>query len=223
MTAAAELAVSSRFVAAADPQAIESAQDMWAIVGDPLPRVLEKESASLNERSRGFVAASPFFVLATTGADGSCDASPKGGPAGFVKVLDEARLLIPEFSGNRRFDGLQNLLERPNVGLLFMVPGITETLRVNGVARVTREPELLAACAVDGRTPWFALDVAVKQAFNHCSKAFLRAGLWQPESWPDPNRVPSPSRTTAERAIEEGRSEVDVRQETERAYEPELY
>src|SRR5205085_12427172 len=118
-------------------------------------------------------------------------------------------------SGNRRVAGVQNIRRKRGVGLFLMVPGITETRRVNGRARVTREPELLAACAVDGREPWFALDVAVEQVFNHCSKAFLRARLWEPAAWPDANEVPSPSRTTEERAAAEGRSEVDVRREIE--------
>ena len=98
---------------------------------------------ALDERARDFIAASPFLVMATTGADGSCDAGPKGGPAGFVRVLTDTRLLVPEFPGNRRFDGVQNLVTRPGIGLLFVVPGISETLRVNGFARLTRDPELL--------------------------------------------------------------------------------
>ena len=113
--------------------------------------------------------------MATTGADGSCDAGPKGGPPGFVRVLSDTRLLIPEFPGNRRFDGVQNLVERPGIGLLFVVPGISETLRVNGFARLTRDPELLESCAVDGRLPWFVADVEVRQVFSHCGKAFVRS------------------------------------------------
>jgi PPOX class probable FMN-dependent enzyme len=191
--------------------------------GEPTASAVDKESDALDERTRGFIEAASFLVLATAGADGSCDASPKGGPPGFVKVLDERRVLLPEFSGNRRFDGLQNLRGQPHVGLLFMIPGITETLRVNGVARLTRDPALLELVAVDRRPPWFALDVAIEQVFHHCSKAFLRSGLWDPERWPDPETVPSPSRTIARRAREQSRSEVEVRREVEREYEPGLY
>src|SRR6185312_7240385 len=102
----------------------------------------------LDERSIAFVESAPFLVMATAGPDGSTDASPKGGPAGFVRVFDERRVVVPEFPGNRRFDGLQNLVDRPGIGLLFIVPGITETLRVNGHATLTREPELLERSAV---------------------------------------------------------------------------
>jgi uncharacterized protein len=202
---------------------IRDVAELRAIVGEPIPRVIQKELPSLDERSRAFIEAAPFLVMATTGPDGSCDASPKGGPPGFVKVIDERRLAVPEFPGNRRFDGLQNLVERPGIGLLFAVPGITETLRVNGTARLTRDPALLELAAVDGKQPWFVADVSVQQVFSHCSKAFLRSHLWQPELWPDPDSVRSPSRTIAERAQAEVRPERDIRRDVEREYEPGLY
>jgi uncharacterized protein len=200
-----------------------STEELRALVGEPAQRVIVKESPTLDERAVGFIGSSPFLVLATAGADGSCDTSPKGGPAGFVQVVDERRLLVPEFPGNRRFDGLQNLDERAGIGLLFVVPGITETLRVNGVATVSRDETLLERCAVDGKAPWFVLDVEVRQVFGHCGKAFLRSHLWEPERWPDPASVPSPSRTISERAATEGRTEADVRSEVEQDYRPELY
>jgi uncharacterized protein len=207
----------------ADPHAISSPDQLWELVGQPNERVITKELPALDDRARAFIAASPFLVMATTGADGSSDASPKGGPAGFVRVLDPTRLLVPEFPGNRRFDGVQNLVERPGIGLLFVVPGISETLRVNGFARLTRDPGLLDACSVDGRQPWFAADVDVRQAFSHCAKAFLRSELWKPESWPDGDAVASPSRTIAEKAEHERRRESEVRREVEAEYRPELY
>jgi predicted pyridoxine 5'-phosphate oxidase superfamily flavin-nucleotide-binding protein len=132
-------------------------------------------------------------------------------------------LLVPEFPGNRRLDGVQNLVERPGVGLLFIVPGITETLRVNGSGRLTRDPELCALCATDGKPPWFVIDVEVRQVFSHCSKAFLRSGLWNPVGWADPAEVVSPSKTIAARASEEGRTEDDVRREVDESYRPGLY
>ena len=185
--------------------------------------MIRKELPELDERATTFIATSPFLVMATTGADGSADASPKGGPAGFVRVLEPTRLLVPEFPGNRRFDGVQNLVERPGIGLLFVVPGISETLRVNGLARLTRDPELLDACAVDGRRPWFAADVEVRQVFSHCAKAFLRSDLWKPESWPDGDAVVSPSRSIGEAAAAGRRRESEVRREVEAGYRPELY
>ena len=206
-----------------DLHSIESVDELRAIVGEPAGRTIAKEVPTLDERAVAFIASAPFLVLATAAADGTCDASPKGGPAGFVKVVDEQRLLLPDFPGNKRFDGLQNLVERPGIALLFVVPGITETLRVNGTAHLTRDPELLELCAVDGKTPWFVADIAVEQVFSHCSKAFLRGGLWKPDSWPDPVTVMSPSRTIAERAAEERRPEPEIRVEVDRSYEPGLY
>jgi PPOX class probable FMN-dependent enzyme len=210
-------------VSASDPHEIASTQELRELFGEPLPRVVAKEMPALDDRAREFIAASPFLVMATTGEDGSCDSGPKGGPAGFVRVQADTRLLVPEFPGNRRFDGVQNLVHRPGIGLLFVVPGISETLRVNGFARLTREPGLLEACAVDGRTPWFVADVEVRQVFSHCGKAFLRSHLWQPESWPVPDTIRSPSRTIAGRAEEDGRSESAVRREVEEEYRPGLY
>jgi uncharacterized protein len=202
---------------------ISSAEQLWALVGEPHERVIAKELPELDQKSRAFISASPFLVMATTGVDGTCDAGPKGGPAGFVRVVDETRLLIPEFPGNRRFDGVQNLVERHGIGLLFVVPGISETLRVNGFARLTREPALLAACAVDGKEPWFVTDMEVRQVFSHCGKAFLRSELWKPDSWPEADEVVSPSRSIARAAAESRRPESEVRREAEEQYRPELY
>jgi uncharacterized protein len=202
---------------------ISSAEQLWALVGEPHERAIVKELPELDEKSQAFISASPFLVMATTGADGTCDAGPKGGPPGFVRIVSDTRLLIPEFPGNRRFDSVQNLVERDGIGLLFVVPGISETLRVNGFARLTREPELVEACAVDGKEPWFVADVEVRQVFSHCGKAFLRSELWKPESWPDADEVVSPSRSIAQAAAESRRRESEVRREVEQQYRPELY
>ena len=202
---------------------ISSIAQLRELFGEPLPRVVTKEMSQLDDQTTAFIAAAPFLVMATTGADGSCDAGPKGGPPGFVRVLTDTRVLIPEFPGNRRFDGVQNLVTRPGIGLLFVVPGISETLRVNGTARLTRDPDLLEACAVDGRKPWFVADVEVRQVFSHCGKAFLRSNLWKPESWPDPDEIRSPSRSIAELAADERRRESEVRREVEDAFRPGLY
>jgi PPOX class probable FMN-dependent enzyme len=171
---------------------------------------------------KGRAASPPPHSCASSSANRcpACDAGPKGGPPGFVRVLSDTRLLIPEFPGNRRFDGVQNLVTRPGIGLLFVVPGISETLRVNGFARLTREPELLEACAVDDRLPWFVADVEVRQVFSHCGKAFIRSNLWNHEQWPDSDAVRSPSKSIAGSAADERRRESDVRREVEASYEP---
>jgi PPOX class probable FMN-dependent enzyme len=206
-----------------DPHAITSPEELWALVGTPIEKVIAKEHPELDERSRAFISSAPFLVLATYGADGSADVSPKGGPPGFVVVRSDTRLAIPEFPGNKRIDGLHNLVERSGVAILFVVPGITETLRVNGDATVTRDPDLLDATAVDGKRPWFVVDVEIRQVFSHCSKAFMRSHLWQPDTWPDPDEVTSPSTSISERAAEQGRPESAVRREIEDEYRPRLY
>jgi PPOX class probable FMN-dependent enzyme len=207
----------------AERHTISSAAQLRELFGEPLPRVVAKEMPELDEQTRAFIAVAPFLVMATTGEDGSCDAGPKGGPPGFVEVLSDSRLLIPEFPGNRRFDGVQNLVERPGIGLLFVVPGISETLRVNGTGRLTRDPDLLEQCAVDGRKPWFVTDVEIRQVFSHCGKAFLRSELWKAETWPDPDAVRSPSKSIAGAAAEKRRRESQVRSEVEAGYRPGLY
>jgi uncharacterized protein len=146
---------------------------------------LRKQIDHLDEHCRDFIARAPFFLLATASAAGDCDASPRGGPPGFVRVLDEQRLLVPEFPGNRRADSHRNLLENPRAAMLFTIPGLRETLRVAGRACITRDEALLADLAVDGRAPKLGIGLEVDEAFIHCAKAFIRSGLWQPDTWPE--------------------------------------
>ena len=129
-------------------------------------------------------------MLATSGADGTCDVSPKGDPPGFVHVLDASTLAVPERPGNRRVDGYRNVLSNPHVGLIFVVPGRKDTLRVNGRARLVRDGDYFDAMAVRGKRPILAMEVTVEEVFYHCSKAFLRSNLWEPENW-QPDELPS--------------------------------
>jgi uncharacterized protein len=163
-----------------------------ALLGEPSELVRSKVSDRLNDLTRQFVERSPFLCLATSAADGTCDVSPRGDPAGFVRVLDERTLLLPDRPGNRLADSLRNVLENPNVGLLFIVPGVTDTLRVNGRASIVTDPGLLEPCAVEGKVPKLGLRIEVDQVFTHCSKAFLRAGLWDPERYVAREALPSP-------------------------------
>jgi PPOX class probable FMN-dependent enzyme len=158
---------------------------------EPAERSVLKEHDNLDEHCRDFIARSPFVLLSTANAGGECDVSPKGGPPGFVGVLDERRLLIPDATGNRRLDSLQNVLENPRVGLLFLIPGLGETLRVNGRVELTRDPALLEGLATGGRPPKLALVVAVEQAYLHCAKCILRSQLWDSETWQDKGDLPS--------------------------------
>ena len=161
------------------------------LVGTPVSRSLLKEQRTIDGHFRAFIARSPFLLLATSGADGTCDVSPKGDAPGFVRVLDDHRLVIPERNGNKRLDGMKNILANPHVGVIFMVPGRDETLRVNGRACITRDPALLESMAVQDVTPKLAIGVEVEQAFFHCVKSFRRAGLWAPETWPSADALPS--------------------------------
>jgi uncharacterized protein len=166
-------------------------QQLRDLVGVPSDRAKQKERPALDVHSRAFIARSPFLLMATSGADGRCDISPKGDPPGFVLVLDDRRLVIPERPGNKRLDGMINLLANPHVGLIFLVPGRQETLRVNGRAWITADPDLRARMAVHGRTPLLAIGVEVEQCFLHCPKAFIRSQLWKHDEWPSADALPS--------------------------------
>lgn len=160
------------------------------IYGEANPRAAAKQIDHLDGHCRAFIAASPFLMIASS--DGTLlDVSPKGDRPGFVRLEDARHLLIPDWPGNSRIDGLRNILRHPRVGLIFLIPAVRETLRVNGRATIHDEPELLDACARDGRRPLTVLRVTAEEVFLHCAKAFLRSGLWQPETWPATRPVPS--------------------------------
>ena len=170
---------------------ISSEHELRALMGEPASRSIDKETTYLTDECIRFIQKSPFMLLATSGKDGRCDVAPKGDPAGFVRVLDEKHLVIPDRPGNKRFDGLRNIMENPHIGLIFLVPGRQETLRVNGRASITQDQELLDSMQVQGKRPWFALGVEVEECFLHCAKALVRSQLWQTESWPDLSTVPT--------------------------------
>jgi len=172
---------------------VTTEEQLRAVIGAPVPRVAEKVRPRLDPIHRDWIAAARFVALATSDASGRCDVSPKGDPAGFVHVLDDQTLVVPERPGNRRVDGYVNVLANPHVGLLFLIPGRTDTLRVNGAARVVSDAPWFDDLVVKGHRPVLALEVAVEEVFFHCSKAFMRSALWRPESW-EPDAVPSRAR-----------------------------
>ncbi|WP_324198594.1 pyridoxamine 5'-phosphate oxidase family protein [Nocardia brasiliensis] len=159
--------------------------DLRRLLGEVTPLAANKERAALHPRDRDWIAATPFLVMSTSDAEGNCDASPKGDPAGFVKVLDDRTIAIPERPGNRRADGYLNILANPHVGLLFIIPGRPQTLRINGHARLVRDAPYFDDMVVRGHRPILAVEVTIEQIYFHCAKAFLRSHLWQPEQWPD--------------------------------------
>jgi uncharacterized protein len=178
---------------------VADAAQLRELVGTPTQRVAEKVRTSLHDIDRAWLAASPFCLIATSAADGSCDVSPKGDPPGFAHVLDDHTVAIPDRPGNRRVDGFQNVLENPQVGLIFLVPGRNDTLRINGGAQLVSDAPFFDEMVVKGHRPQLALVVHVDEVFSHCSKAFMRSALWDPASW-TPDAVPS--RATIARALE---------------------
>ena len=150
-----------------------------------------KVTDQLNEVARKFIATAPFVIVATKSAQGLIDVSPKGDYAGFVEVYDDKTLIIPDRLGNHRVDGFQNIIEDPNVAILFIVPGHGDTLRIAGKARIVKDREISKRHAIKGREPLLALVVDVEEAFLHCSKSFIRSRLWYPESWPERKTAPT--------------------------------
>jgi uncharacterized protein len=175
----------------ADQTVITSVDELRAVYRPPSRPAVAKQIDHLDGNCRAFIAHSPFVTVATADADGRCDVSPKGGPPGFVRVLDDHQLAVPDLSGNNRLDSLENLVANAGIGLLFLVPGFGETLRVNGRATISTDPDVLAACAVGDVTPRVAVVVTVEEAYVHCAKALRRSGLWEPERWPDLAALPS--------------------------------
>jgi uncharacterized protein len=165
--------------------------ELRALVGEPAALTKSKVAPRLNAMTQQFIERSPFLCLATSAPDGSCDVSPRGDPRGFVRILDEQTLLLPERPGNKLADSLRNLLGNPNVGLLFLIPGVTDSFRVNGRATLTTDSALLAPCSVEGKVPKLGILVDIDEAYTQCSKALLRSELWNPERFIDRALLPT--------------------------------
>jgi hypothetical protein len=177
---------------------VEDLEELREIYGPPNDRSVKKQLSRFDKHCRAFIARSPFLVIASSDPSGRCDASPKGDAPGFVQVLDDERLLIPDRLGNNRVDTIGNLLERPGVGLIFFVPGLSETLRVNGRARITTDPALLEPLAVTGKVPRSGVMVAAEEIYFHCGKALIRSDLWNPEKQLRKSEFPSLGRILAD-------------------------
>jgi PPOX class probable FMN-dependent enzyme len=172
-------------------RAIEDENELRGVIGSPTALVAGKIADRLNRLTRQFVERSPFVCVATGRPDGGLDVSPRGDPAGFVRILDERTLLIPDRPGNRIADTLTNLLADPRIALLFLIPGVGDSFRVNGRAVVTDDAELLAGSEVDGKAPRLGILVTVEEAYTQCSKALIRSDLWNPERHIDRSELPS--------------------------------
>jgi uncharacterized protein len=197
-----------------DPHAITSVEALRAHYGAPTTLARDKVLAQLDSHCLRFIAASPYLVLASADENGFVDASPRGDAPGFVTVSDPKTLLIPDRKGNNRVDSLANIVANPSVGILFMVPGINETLRINGDAVITLDPDLCASLAVGGRPPIAVLRITVREAYLQCAKALVRSHLWDPKNhvtrsdWPSlgkilADQISGVDATSAERQIQE--------------------
>lgn len=184
--------------------------ELRALVGEPARYTVEKTRTRLHPLDRAWLARSPLCLLATSGRDGSCDVSPKGDPAGVALVLDDRTLAIPDRPGNKRVDGFRNILGNPHVGLIFLLPGRGDTLRINGRARIVRQAPFFGRMVVRGHRPRLALVVEIEEVFHHCSKAFLRSRAWDPGSW-EPDALPTRARIS--KALERQDDPLEVLEE----------
>jgi PPOX class probable FMN-dependent enzyme len=200
--------------------AITTEAELRALYASPAERALRKELDHLDRHCRRFIAYSPFVVLATADADGRQDATPRGGDPGFVHVADDHTLLLPDRPGNNRLDSLANLTQRPEVGLLFMVPGVDETLRVNGSAELRDDPDLTDRFAASGRSPRIVVQITVRQAYLHCGKALMRSRLWDPDARIERTELPTMGQMVRDQT---GSGTVETQAEMVERYRGELY
>ncbi len=202
---------------------VTSEGELREILGEPSERAVKKETAALGEAARAFIARSPFLLVATSNAKGKCDVSPKGDAPGFVRVLDPTHLVIPDRPGNKRLDGMRNLLQNPHAGMIFLVPGREETLRVNGRACIIRDVAVLDSLVAHGKRPALAIVVEVEECFFHCPKAFRRSRLWEPGEWPDRTALPSMARVLFEQFKPADKTVEEYERESEEGLRRTLY
>jgi len=205
---------------------IESEGELREKFGEVHPLAITKSRPALDQYSRQFIAMSPFLVISTADADGKADLSPRGDPPGFVHVVDEHTILIPDRPGNNRLDTMSNITANPNVGCLFFIPGFEDTLRLNGKARLTDDAALLASCTVNGKAPKVGILITVEEVFLHCAKALKRSKLWGPDYRQDRSQMPSIARIILEQTCEAGVDEAEARkadQDVEGDYKTGLY
>jgi PPOX class probable FMN-dependent enzyme len=205
-------------------QVVSSEDELRELFGTPSERAVKKQLAALDKHCRAFIARSPFVALGTTNPDGTGDVSPKGDVPGFVQVLDDTTLAIPDRPGNRRLDSLGNILADPRVGPLVLIPGMEETLRVNGQARLVRDEDILMRMEVQGKRPQLAIVVEVRECYLHCAKAFKRSRLWESESWMDRKEMPTLGQMIADQiGVTDAAAVKEMDRVTQEAYTKTLY
>ncbi|KZD10941.1 pyridoxamine 5'-phosphate oxidase family protein [Oceanibaculum pacificum] len=206
-----------------DDNTAAATPDLQALYGDATPLAVAKVLDRIDANSRLFISHSPFLCISSADAEGRMDVSPRGDPAGFVQVVDEKTLAIPDRLGNNRIDTLRNIRENPEVALVFFVPGVGETLRVSGRAIISTDPALLESMAMNGKTPKSAILVTVRECFIHCAKALKRSSLWDPASQVPKGTIPSLARMIKDQIDAMGETVEAVEERTEKAYIERLY
>ncbi|WP_082235930.1 MSMEG_1061 family FMN-dependent PPOX-type flavoprotein [Halobacillus massiliensis] len=193
---------------------VKTESELRSILGEPGELAQEKVIPYLDEHCVQFINQSPFVVLSTFNKNGTCDASPRGDRAGFTYIVDKNRLVIPERRGNKRADSLLNIMSQPSIGMSFFIPGLSDTLRVNGKAYITKDHELLNNMTVEGKNPLLGIGVLVEECFIHCGKAFKISKLWNSETWPLKKDLPSSGKIMAAHAqLKENSSDIEKRLE----------
>ena len=214
--------MSQSFTSQSFSEVITTEAELRAILGSPSYVAANKVISSLDEHCRAMIAASPFLLIASADAQGNLDVSPKGDPPGFVHVLDDRTIAIPDRPGNRRADTFRNIIANPKVALIFLIPGKEETLRISGKAMIVRDLWLRERMALRGKAPEFALVVSVAEAFLHCAKCVIRSGLWTEEKWPEIDNLASLARVM----VAHGKladSEEKVQEQINESYRDRLY
>ncbi|SEO93434.1 pyridoxamine 5'-phosphate oxidase family protein [Paenibacillus sp. OV219] len=202
---------------------VHTEEELRSMLGYPSELVRNKVFSRLDRHCREFIAGSPLVFVATSDASGACDVSPRGDAAGFVAVLDDTHLLIPERPGNKRMDTLRNILANPQIGLIFIIPGLEETLRINGRACIIKEQERLQPLEAHGKIPLLGIGVEIEEGFIHCAKAFKRSKLWEQGSWPVEETLPNPARILVDHASKLGKTEEEIAAALRDSYEKRLY
>jgi len=191
---------------------IATLEELLALVGEPAGLARDKVLDRIDGHARTLIEHSPFVLLATSAPDGSCDVSPRGDPAGSVLILDERTLVLADRPGNKLVDSFRNIIANPHAGLLFLIPGMNETLRVNGRAKLVADAPYFDSLVVKGKRPLLAVVIEVEQLYMHCAKAFLRSSLWKPETWPERSTLPSLGTIMKDQlALAESAQDVDAR------------
>ncbi|MBM6619574.1 pyridoxamine 5'-phosphate oxidase family protein [Bacillus suaedaesalsae] len=201
---------------------ISTKDELRTLLGEPSQRAEAKVIHKLDDHCRTILAHSPFLVLSTSNEDGTCDASPRGDAPGFVYVIDDHHIVIPERPGNKRIDSLQNIVSNPHVGLLFMIPGMEETLRLNGKAYITRNEDLLEKMEVGQKIPQLGIIVKIEEIYIHCAKALIRSKLWSSETWPNRKELPTMA-TIVKAHAELKESTVEIEESLQESYTTRLY